>query len=125
MINSDIVDTAEDCLEDCKSTKGCKWFSFANFAESEKSICFIYRDCATLEVDESCTSCVSGEQRCQSGTDTTTSATTSSTSASTTTTPQSSGEFLFSATEYISFKHKAAEFILKIQINLSKMLRKT
>ena len=100
MFHNGTVDSPDDCLSDCKSTKDCQWFSFAKFNESERPSCYLYYDCATLEVDESCMSCISGEQRCPSSTETTTEATTSTIS-----TPPSSGRFLFSNVKCRSCNH--------------------
>ena len=70
--------TKEDCLEECKNTFNCTWFTYRS-SESHESICHLFTDCPTI--DETCETCISGERRCEAGEQTTTS-TTSTTSTS-------------------------------------------
>ena len=58
------LETQEECLELCKSTKGCKWFTFLNPPEQ---LCILLQDCTSL--DETASNCISGEQRCQAEAD--------------------------------------------------------
>ena len=60
-MNHVYVDTAEECLAECKSQPGCEWFSFSNTV----GICALYRTCDTL--DQGCPDCVSGENECEGG----------------------------------------------------------
>ena len=60
LIQTKPVETQEECLDQCKSTKGCKWFTFSNDPEP---FCLLFRDCPNL--DETCSGCISGEQRCR------------------------------------------------------------
>ena len=55
------LETQEECLDLCKTTEGCKWFTFVNQTEQ---FCILLHDCTSL--DESASDCVSGEERCQS-----------------------------------------------------------
>jgi hypothetical protein len=55
------VSTKEECLELCKSTKGCNWFTIKDMGSF--SYCTILHDCPKL--DENCSNCISGERRCQ------------------------------------------------------------
>jgi len=59
------VQTAKECLNNCKATDGCRWFSFVPTNTSVMSSCILYHDCNTL--DEDCQGCVSGERRCNDG----------------------------------------------------------
>ena len=91
IIHVDEVSSLEECLKDCKSTLGCRWFSYLSpSATVQSSSCILYHDCATL--DETCSECLSGERRCkvEEGTTTTDSSDTTATQSSDTTTTQSS-----------------------------------
>ena len=55
----DEVETLEECLDLCKQSTTCRWFTFYE----PSSPCILMKDCTTI--DESCTSCISGEKRCQ------------------------------------------------------------
>ena len=59
IINSEVVGNLVECQTLCRSTKGCKWFTF-NFP-----FCLLLQNC--LSKDETCSSCVSGEPRCKLG----------------------------------------------------------
>ena len=48
----------EKCLEHCKDLPNCKWFTY----DQAQKYCATYSQCTNL--DESCTTCVSGEQKC-------------------------------------------------------------
>ena len=52
--------TQEECLDQCKATQGCKWFTFG---DDPAPFCLLFHDCPIL--DETCSSCISGEGRCQ------------------------------------------------------------
>ena len=73
--------TKEECLEACKNTLACAWFTFRSF-KSQEPICQLFSDCSSL--DETCETCISGERRCEVEDQTTTTA--SSTTTTTTTT---------------------------------------
>ncbi len=62
--------SAEECLQLCHSTRGCRWFTF----QSTVSECILYKNCPSF--DETCEACISGEQRCFESESTTTSTTT-------------------------------------------------
>jgi len=53
------TESKEDCLNLCKTTLGCRWFTFWE----PSSPCFLFKNCPTF--DDSCDNCVSGESRCQ------------------------------------------------------------
>ncbi len=76
--------TANDCLQLCNSTLGCRWFTFY----SPSSECLLYQTC--LSIDASCKDCISGERRCI---DDSISSTSSSVSTTTVTTPMPAGTF--------------------------------
>ncbi len=57
------IASREDCLQLCKSTLGCKWFTYQTPPKSISATCIIYHECETI--DESCTTCVSGQRRCK------------------------------------------------------------
>jgi hypothetical protein len=73
--------SAEECLQLCNSTFGCRWFTF--YATTTE--CIILRSCSTI--DETCEACVSGERRCAEAT----SSTAASTSTTTTSAPKPKG----------------------------------
>ena len=50
---------ANECLDLCKTVDQCTWFSF----NSDDSLCNLYQTCPTL--DETCTSCVTGQKECK------------------------------------------------------------
>jgi hypothetical protein len=82
----DIIKTstsAEECLQLCDSTFGCRWFTFFSTA----SECILLKSCST--VDESCEACLSGERRCVEVTSTTLLTPTESTPESTESTTES------------------------------------
>lgn len=54
-------DNQEFCLEKCKEIADCQWFTFL----SDFGACYFFSDCAAI--DESCSTCVSGEKRCETG----------------------------------------------------------
>ena len=56
-------DSYEQCLNLCKESQGCRWFTFASLESSNKSECILLNDCNTL--DETCEKCLSGERRCE------------------------------------------------------------
>jgi hypothetical protein len=76
VISIEASPSKDECLQQCKDTEGCKWFTFLAKNEKKDS-CILYRNCPTI--DESCSNCISGESRCQEELSTT------STAASTTT----------------------------------------
>lgn len=51
------------CVNICKNTPRCRWFSFVEPGQSTKSSCILLHDCNTL--DETLKGCVSGERRCK------------------------------------------------------------
>ena len=57
------VPTKENCLDICKATEGCRWFTYLQL----HSFCMLMADCKTL--DETCTECISGESKCEQTTD--------------------------------------------------------
>ena len=81
MILAEASSSPEACLQFCKDTAGCNWFTFFdnnstnsnnniynqnnnnnnNDHNNSASSCIIFHDCLTL--DESCSSCTSGEKR--------------------------------------------------------------
>ena len=80
----DIIKTsasAEECLQLCDSTFGCRWFTFY----STGSECILFKSCSTI--DATCEACVSGERRCAEAT----SSTAASTSTTTTSSPKPKG----------------------------------
>ena len=52
------IPSKEDCLNICKDTKHCKWFTYTK----SLSTCLLMASCQTL--DETCQDCTSGEYRC-------------------------------------------------------------
>ena len=78
----------EECLEECKITFGCKWFTFHQY-KSPQPACLLFSDCSSI--DETCETCISGERRCQSGVLSTTITATTTTAAATTTTTTTTG----------------------------------
>ncbi len=80
-IQSEETPTAEDCLQLCDLTQGCRWFSFYTLVPE----CVLFQNC--LSIDESCEDCISGERRCideeMSSTTEMTSTTTETTSTTT------------------------------------------
>jgi len=74
--------SANDCLQLCNSTFGCRWFTF----HSPSSECLLYQTCPAI--DETCEACISGERRCI---EESSSSTASSASSSTITTPMPAG----------------------------------
>jgi hypothetical protein len=77
--------SAEDCLDLCSKTLGCRWFTFHGKALE----CLLLKTCPTI--DESCQDCISGERRCIEDVSTTTDVT--STATTTTTTEKPKGNF--------------------------------
>jgi hypothetical protein len=64
LLETEPMSTKEECLQLCKSTKGCNWFTFNNLSDANSaSYCILLHDCPRL--DETCSSCISGERRCQ------------------------------------------------------------
>ncbi len=51
---------ADDCLKQCQSWPGCKWYSFD---PNENSFCELTSDC--LDVDQTCVNCIHGQVECQ------------------------------------------------------------
>ena len=87
-INFHLIQFSEECLQECKSKFGCRWFTFHSH-KSPEVMCVLYSDCPSL--DEACETCISGERRCEDGSSTTstttyTTRTTTTTTATTTTT---------------------------------------
>jgi len=85
VISIEASSSKDECLQQCKDTEGCKWFTFLAKNEAKDS-CILYRDCTTI--DESCSNCISGESRCKEELSTTT------TAASTTTDDSSGNNFI-------------------------------
>jgi hypothetical protein len=80
-IQSEEMATAEDCLQLCNATRGCRWFSFYTLVPE----CVLFKNCPSI--DESCEDCVSGERRCiDEDMSSTTEVTTTTTEMTTTTT---------------------------------------
>ena len=91
--------TKEDCLAECQSTFGCKWFTFRTF-KSPQPVCFLFSDCPSI--DETCETCISGERRCeQGGLSTTTITTTTSVTSTTTAVPPLGNYYKFLDLEMI------------------------
>ncbi len=55
----DSVNTIEDCINLCKNTSNCNWFTF----HTELSLCSLFETC--FDVDTSCETCISGENTCR------------------------------------------------------------
>ena len=51
--------SANKCLEHCQAIPECFWFTFL----AEFEACYFFSDCNTI--DETCTTCVSGEKGCK------------------------------------------------------------
>lgn len=62
LINFESVSSMEKCQVLCRSTEGCKWFTFTF---SPNPLCLLFRNC--LSKVETCSSCFSGEPRCKLG----------------------------------------------------------
>ena len=58
-LGSEVQETYRDCLNDCKTTENCNWFT--HFASAKQ--CKYYRDCPTLDTTE-CSDCYTGEATC-------------------------------------------------------------
>ena len=52
------VEGEVECLDTCKATEGCEWFTFLG----DPGICLLYETCDVLE--QGCQNCVSGENDC-------------------------------------------------------------
>ena len=48
----------QSCLQSCKQTDGCKWYTF----DTSDSYCYLLGDFEYL--DEDCTTCISGQVSC-------------------------------------------------------------
>ena len=59
MLASEAVANLEECQTLCRSTKGCKWFTFNNETDP---FCLLLQNCFCK--DKTCSSCVSGEPHC-------------------------------------------------------------
>jgi hypothetical protein len=64
MIYTVQASTKEECLQLCKETNRCRWMTFFQLNDKAAS-CILYNDCPTF--DESCTTCISSESRCEGG----------------------------------------------------------
>ncbi len=84
-----IAVSAEECLQFCNSTFGCRWFTFYSAALE----CILLKSCSTI--DESCQECISGERRCAEASSSTTASTSTTATYSTTSTPQPRGFLIF------------------------------
>ena len=54
----DGVETVEECQDHCTEQPDCNWFSY----DTADNFCFTYTDC--FAIDDSCTTCISGETAC-------------------------------------------------------------
>ena len=70
MISTLPASTQQDCLQLCKETNKCRWFTFIEKNDAG-DFCILYHDCPII--DESCSACISGETRCEEDLSTTTS----------------------------------------------------
>ncbi len=53
------VSNHKECVELCKSTLGCNWFTFS----SKLSACHLFKNCFALDMDI-CPDCKSGQNNC-------------------------------------------------------------
>ena len=49
-----------NCLQLCKNTSDCAWFTFVSYA----NFCELFSECNELAVDN-CADCISGEKECE------------------------------------------------------------
>ena len=52
--------SAERCLQDCKTTDGCQWFTYK---EHDGSVCELFESCEYFSNDD-CDNCISGQVSC-------------------------------------------------------------
>jgi hypothetical protein len=57
--SSSMTYLVEDCLQLCKSTPGCAWFTFYQ----NHYQCFLFESCSTIV--STCETCVSGQRACR------------------------------------------------------------
>ncbi len=69
MISTLPASTQGECLQLCKGTDLCRWFTFLEKNNAGAS-CILYEGCSNIDV--SCSSCISGESRCEEDLSTTT-----------------------------------------------------
>ena len=69
MIYTVQASTQQECLQLCKETNQCRWFTFLEKNDAG-DFCILYQDCPAL--DESCSACISAESRCEEELSTTT-----------------------------------------------------
>ena len=84
-IHSEELPTAEDCLQLCDATLGCRWFSFYSSVPE----CVLFKNCPSI--DESSEDCISGERRCIDETSSSTTEMTSTTNVP----PKSNDNYFF------------------------------
>ena len=78
----EVTPTAQECLQLCNSTLGCRWFTYYQSV----SECVLFRNCPTVD-NNSCEDCISGERRCIYASTSTTTTTTAEPTAPTSTAP--------------------------------------
>ena len=58
IVHSEEIQTTNDCLQLCDSTRGCRWFTFYTLVP----VCVLFENCPSIH--ETCEDCISGERRC-------------------------------------------------------------
>ncbi len=61
IIKQEDVDTEGQCLKDCQINMDCQWYTF----NEDINLCLLFETCPT--VDETCSTCTSGENGCSLG----------------------------------------------------------
>ena len=59
LIKAEISATVELCLDVCKNTENCGWFTYVTYA----GLCEIFENCGLLD-PANCADCISGEVNC-------------------------------------------------------------
>ena len=59
LVSVESTQSAEMCLDLCKNTDNCQWFTYIAYA----SLCELLQDCPQLD-ESNCAECVSGEVAC-------------------------------------------------------------
>ena len=59
-VGTNVESNQDDCLQDCKDLDGCEWYTF----DTSSGVCLLFADCPNI--DESCGTCISGEDDCES-----------------------------------------------------------
>ena len=60
LVSVESTQSAEMCLDLCKNTDNCQWFTYIAYA----SLCELLQDCPQLD-ESNCAECVSGEVACE------------------------------------------------------------